>query len=122
MKTVGVALVMAVTGAAGTLADLDLARWHPEVPALLAGLARTTRAPGLPSDHDLLAHNDPPNLALERLHGATELLDGSGGRIAISALGAYLHARPTRSELQCRHETGLLPCAFPVTAPLRGKE
>ncbi|MGZ4641443.1 MAG: hypothetical protein ACXVX8_04910, partial [Blastococcus sp.] len=32
-----------------------LARWHPEVPQLLAGLARTTNAPGLPDDHDPLA-------------------------------------------------------------------
>jgi hypothetical protein len=49
------ALDLAVAGAARTLADLDLARWHPEVPALLAGLARTTKAPGLPADHDPLA-------------------------------------------------------------------
>ena len=34
---------------------LDVARWNPEVPALLAGLGRTTPAPGLPDDHDPLA-------------------------------------------------------------------
>jgi hypothetical protein len=55
LRAVSGALDLAVTGAARTLADLDLARWHPEVPALLAGLARTTRAPGLPPDHDPLA-------------------------------------------------------------------
>jgi hypothetical protein len=48
-------LDLAVTGAARTLAGLDLARWHPEVPTLLAGLARSTQAPGLPADHDPLA-------------------------------------------------------------------
>ena len=34
---------------------LDVARWNPEVPALLAGLGRTTPAPALPDDHDPLA-------------------------------------------------------------------
>lgn len=48
------ALDLAVGDAARTLAGLDLARWHPEVPALLAGLA-TARAPGLPADTDPLA-------------------------------------------------------------------
>lgn len=55
LRAVSGALDLAVGAAARTLADLDLARWHPEVPALLAGLARTTRAPGLPEDHDPLA-------------------------------------------------------------------
>jgi len=55
LRAVSGALDLAVTGAARTLAALDLARWHPEVPALLAGLARTTKAPGLPDDHDPLA-------------------------------------------------------------------
>jgi hypothetical protein len=49
------ALDLAVSDAARTLVDLDLARWNPEVPALLAGLARTTNAPGLPPDHEPLA-------------------------------------------------------------------
>jgi hypothetical protein len=49
------ALDLAVGDAARTLAGLDLARWNPEVPGLLAGLARTTPAPGLPADHDPLA-------------------------------------------------------------------
>jgi hypothetical protein len=48
-------LDLAVADAARTLADLDLARWHPEVPALLAGLAKNTPAPGLPADHEPLA-------------------------------------------------------------------
>jgi hypothetical protein len=49
------ALDLAVGDAARTLVSLDLARWNPEVPALLAGLARSTRAPGLPPDSDPLA-------------------------------------------------------------------
>ncbi|TFV51712.1 hypothetical protein [Blastococcus sp. TF02A-35] len=49
------ALDLAVTDSARTLAELDLARWHPEVPTLLAGLARPRPAPGLPEDHDPLA-------------------------------------------------------------------
>lgn len=55
LRAVSGALDLAVAGAARTLAGLDLARWHPEVPALLAGLARTTKAPGLPDDHEPLA-------------------------------------------------------------------
>ena len=49
------ALDLAITGSARTLADLDLARWHPEVPELLAGLARPTPARVLPPDVDPLA-------------------------------------------------------------------
>ena len=49
------ALDLAVGEAARTLAGLDLARWHPEVPGLLAELARPQPAPGLPHDHDPLA-------------------------------------------------------------------
>ena len=49
------ALDLAVGDAARTLAGLDLARWHPEVPGLLADLARPQLAPGLPEDHDPLA-------------------------------------------------------------------
>jgi hypothetical protein len=55
LRSVSGALDLAVGDAARTLADLDLARWNPEVPALLAGLAQGTRAPGLPADHDPLA-------------------------------------------------------------------
>ncbi len=48
------ALDLAVGDAARTLVALDLARWNPEVPALLAGLG-SARAPGLPPDTDPLA-------------------------------------------------------------------
>lgn len=55
LRRVSGALDLAVAGAARTLAGLDLARWHPEVPALLAGLARPAPGPDLPADHDPLA-------------------------------------------------------------------
>ena len=55
LRAVSGSLDLAVADAARTLVDLDLARWNPEVPALLAGLARTTNASGLPADHDPLA-------------------------------------------------------------------
>jgi hypothetical protein len=55
LRAVSGALDLAVGDAARTLAGLDVARWNPEVPALLAGLAKTTAAPGLPPDHDQLA-------------------------------------------------------------------
>jgi hypothetical protein len=49
------ALDLAVGDAARTLAGLDLARWHPEVPTLLAGLAQGVHVPGMPGDTDPLA-------------------------------------------------------------------
>jgi len=55
LRAVSGGLDLAVGDSARTLASLDLARWNPEVPALLAGLAKTVRAPGLPADHDPLA-------------------------------------------------------------------
>ena len=55
LRAVSGELDLAVGDAARTLVALDLARWNPEVPALLAGLARTVRAPGLPADHEPLA-------------------------------------------------------------------
>ena len=55
LRTVSGELDLAVADAARTLAGLDLARWHPEVPALLAGLAKPAPAPDLPADHDPLA-------------------------------------------------------------------
>jgi hypothetical protein len=55
LRAVSGELDLAVGDAARSLVALDLARWNPEVPALLAGLARTTTAPGLPADHDQLA-------------------------------------------------------------------
>lgn len=55
LRTVSGALDLAVGDAARTLADLDLARWHPEVPALLAGLAKPAHVPGMPPGTDPLA-------------------------------------------------------------------
>jgi hypothetical protein len=54
LRAVSGELDLAIGDAARTLAQLDVARWNPEVPSLLAGLGRTT-APGLPPDHDPLA-------------------------------------------------------------------
>jgi hypothetical protein len=54
LRRVAGELDLAIGDAARTLARLDLARWHPEVPALLAGLAGS-RAPGLPPDTEPLA-------------------------------------------------------------------
>jgi hypothetical protein len=55
LRAVSGALDLAVGDAARALVRLDVARWNPEVPSLLAGLARTTAAPGLPPDHEPLA-------------------------------------------------------------------
>jgi hypothetical protein len=55
LRAVSGALDLAVGDAARILARLDVARWNPEVPSLVAGLARTKTAPGLPADHEPLA-------------------------------------------------------------------
>jgi hypothetical protein len=55
LRAVSGALDLAVGDAARTLAGLDLARWNPEVPALLAGLGKPAQGPALPGDHDPLA-------------------------------------------------------------------
>src|SRR4051812_18071213 len=55
LRAVSGALDLAIGDTARALAGLDVARWNPEVPTLLAGLARTVGAPGLPADHDSLA-------------------------------------------------------------------
>jgi hypothetical protein len=55
LRALSGALDLAVGDAARTLAGLDVARWNPEVPALLAGLGKTAPAPALPDDHDPLA-------------------------------------------------------------------
>ena len=55
LRAVSGALDLAVANAARTLAGLDVARWNPEVPTLLAGLATPASMPDLPSDHDPLA-------------------------------------------------------------------
>jgi hypothetical protein len=49
------ALDLAVGDAARALVRLDVARWNPEVPGLLAGLARPAPVPPLPADHEPLA-------------------------------------------------------------------
>jgi hypothetical protein len=54
LRAVSGELDLAVGDAARALARLDVARWNPEVPALLAGLSKAT-APGLPADHEPLA-------------------------------------------------------------------
>lgn len=55
LRSVSGALDLAVADVARSLVDLDLARWNPEVPALLAGLSRPVPGPQLPEDHDPLA-------------------------------------------------------------------
>lgn len=55
LRALSGSLDLAVSGAARTLAGLDLARWNPEVPALLAGLNGPTTVPDLPPGHDPLA-------------------------------------------------------------------
>jgi hypothetical protein len=52
LRSVSGQLDLAVNDAARTLVSLDLARWHPEVPALLAELTKPT---GLPPDTEPLA-------------------------------------------------------------------
>ncbi|TFV56755.1 hypothetical protein E4P41_15290 [Geodermatophilus sp. DF01-2] len=55
LRAVSGVLDLAVGDAARTLVELDLARWHPEVPALLAGLAEAAHVPGMPPGTDPLA-------------------------------------------------------------------
>ena len=55
LRAVSGSLDLAVGDVARTLSGLDVARWNPEVPALLAGLGKTAPAPALPDDHDPLA-------------------------------------------------------------------
>jgi len=70
LRSVSGALDLAVGRSARVLADLDLARWNPEVPALLAGLARVVQEPGLPPDHDPIALS-----VLGRAHRLAQVLD-----------------------------------------------
>ncbi len=55
LRRVAGELDLAVGAAARTLTQLDLARWHPEVPALLAGLGGVDGGILLPADHDPVA-------------------------------------------------------------------
>ncbi|WNV73838.1 hypothetical protein [Geodermatophilus sp. DSM 44513] len=81
LRALAGSLDVAVGDAARTLAGLDLARWHPEVPALLAGLGGTAQAPRLPPD------TDPVAVALlaraRRLHRVLDLAltDAPGGAV-----------------------------------------
>ncbi|MGY1709712.1 hypothetical protein ACI8AC_09410 [Geodermatophilus sp. SYSU D00758] len=74
------ALDLAVGDATRTLASLDLARWHPEVPALLAGMG-SIGGDQLPQDADPLARS---LLARARRLGAVldlALADAPGGAV-----------------------------------------
>jgi hypothetical protein len=55
LRALSGSLDLAVGDVARTLSELDVARWNPEVPALLAGLGKAAPAPPLPGDHDPLA-------------------------------------------------------------------
>jgi hypothetical protein len=103
LRSVSGELDLAVTDAARTLAGLDLARWHPEVPALLAGLS-TTRAPGMPADTDPLALS-----VLGRAQRLAQVLDlatadAPGGAVNQAQAAARDHAlRPLADAV--RHAT-----------------
>ena len=81
LRAVSGALDLAVTDAARTLARLDVARWNPEVPALLAGLGRATGGAGLPPGRDPLA--SPVLARAERLARVLDLAmaDAPGGAV-----------------------------------------
>jgi hypothetical protein len=88
LRAVSGALDLAVADSARTLAALDLARWHPEVPGLLAGLAKDTKAPGLPPDSDPLALSVLGRA--QRLAAVLELAltDAPGGAVTHSQAAA----------------------------------
>jgi hypothetical protein len=90
LRAVSGQLDLAVGDAARTLAGLDLARWHPEVPALLAGLARPAPAPGLPPDTDPLALS-----VLGRAQRLARVLDLA---MADAPGGAVNHAQAARRD------------------------
>jgi len=92
------ALDLAVSGSARTLAELDLARWHPEVPELLAGLARPTPAQGLPPDSDPLALS-----ILGRALRVAAVLDLA---MADAPGGAVNHAQAARRDAVLRPLSG----------------
>jgi hypothetical protein len=81
-------LDLAVGDAARTLAGLDLARWHPEVPALLAGLSAAPADPGLPPDTDPVAVS-----VLTRARRLATVLDlaladSPGGAVTVGQMAA----------------------------------
>jgi hypothetical protein len=90
LRAVSGQLDLAVGDAARTLADLDLARWHPEVPALLAGLAKPAHAPGLPPDTDPVAVS-----LLGRAQRLARVLDLA---LADAPGGAVNHAQAARRD------------------------
>ena len=90
LRAVSGQLDLAVGDAARTLASLDLARWHPEVPALLAGLAKPAFVPGLPADTDPLALS-----LLGRAQRLARVLDLA---LADTPGGAVTHAQAARRD------------------------
>jgi hypothetical protein len=70
LRSASGALDLAVGDAARTLAGLDLARWHPEVPALLAGLGAVGGEALLPPDAD-----PPARSLLARAQRLARVLD-----------------------------------------------
>ncbi|MGY1741887.1 MULTISPECIES: hypothetical protein [unclassified Blastococcus] len=101
LRAVSGELDLAVGDAARTLVDLDLARWHPEVPTLLAGMARAAQVPGLPADTDPLALS-----VLARAQRLARVLDlamadAPGGAVTTSQAAARDEAlRPLASAVR----------------------
>jgi hypothetical protein len=90
LRALSGSLDLAVGDAARTLAGLDVARWNPEVPALLAGLGRTVPSPALPDDHDPLAVS-----VLGRAQRLAAVLDLA---MADAPGGAVNHAQAARRD------------------------
>jgi hypothetical protein len=94
LRKVSGELDLAVADAARTLAGLDLARWHPEVPALLAGLAKPASGPPLPADVDPLALS-----VLSRAHRLARVLDLA---MADAPGGAVTHSQAAARDVALR--------------------
>jgi hypothetical protein len=90
LRALSGSLDLAVGEAARTLAGLDVARWNPEVPALLAGLGKTAPAPPLPDDHEPLAVS-----VLGRAQRLAAVLDLA---MADAPGGAVNHAQAARRD------------------------
>jgi hypothetical protein len=98
LRALSGSLDLAVGDAARTLAGLDLARWNPEVPALLAGLGKTAPGPALPHDHDPLAVS-----VLGRAQRLAAVLDLA---MADAPGAAVNHAQAARRDEALRPLTG----------------
>ena len=98
LRALSGSLDLAVGDAARTLAGLDVARWNPEVPALLAGLGKATPAPPLPDDHDPLAIS-----VLGRAQRLAAVLDLA---MADAPGGAVNHAQAARRDDALRPLSG----------------